>query len=83
MENKIVQNSKKRKFQRTLNGIEKGLWLKYKRNCLQQNSLFHLNQTLEDDTLGLPISLGCSFVWMESPEGFEFWDDVFTQLKAL
>ena len=75
MENKIVQNSKKRKFQRTLNGIEKGLWKRYKRNLLNNGvgdwanySNYVINKEVPNHE-----KLIQSFNFEETPEGKDFW----------
>ena len=80
MENKIVQNSKKRKFQRTLNGIEKGLWKKYKRNLLNDAiSATYPNYIInkeEDDSERLVKS----FNFEGTPEGKDFWWKIYNSL---
>lgn len=39
------------------------------------------NEMLEEETINLSYALLDGFIWSDSPEGSEYWDNVHTQIE--
>ena len=47
-------------------------------NAIAQNQDGYIDTQLEEEFSNITYVLGCAFLWEDTPQEFDYWDEIFT-----